>query len=82
MVVLTVLGIMGGLVVLGLATFGGWFCWLIVSEPPQPPRRPQATREVRQAEADIIEINRRAQAAMLDAALQNLRLPPSKGAGR
>lgn len=78
---LVALGIVFGLVVLGFAAIGMWGCWVAVSSSARTRRRKRIAQHVRQAEDDVIEINRRAQDAILAVALERLRFPPSQGGG-
>jgi hypothetical protein len=62
------------LVLIGLAAIGVW-----ALAAPRHDERRRIARRVRQAEADITDVGRRAQAVIMTQMLQRLHEPPSGG---
>jgi hypothetical protein len=62
------------LVLIGLAAVGVW-----ALAAPRYDQRRQIARRVRQAEADITDVGRRAQAVIMTQMLQRLHQPPPGG---
>lgn len=72
-VLLITVGIVIGLAVVGFAGIGAWGCFMAVLGGSD--RRARLAQEARQAEAEITEIGRRAQEAILAEALKRFASP-------